>query len=62
MGADGVGRWRSAWRTLHRGMRRVGRGFRAVWNALEFIDFLMLVVRVVTWPFRLLDRALDALW
>ncbi len=62
MGADGVGRWRSAWRTLDRGARRVFRGFRGVWNALEFIDLLVLLVRVATWPFRLLTRAWDALW
>jgi hypothetical protein len=62
MSAEGVGRWRSAWRALGRVGRRITRGFRAIWNAFEFIDFLVLVVRVVTWPFRVLARALDALW
>ena len=62
MVAGDVGRWRSAWRTVGRGARRVLRGFRAACDALDFIDFLVLVVRVVTWPFRLLVRALDALW
>ena len=30
------------------------------WRALEFIDFLVVVLRVATAPLRLLARALDA--
>ena len=59
---DGVGRWRRSGRAVSRGVRKVLRGFRTVWNALELVDFIIVVVRIVTAPFRLLASALNALW
>jgi hypothetical protein len=43
-----------------RALRKVGRGLRNVFDALELLYFLSVVGRLIALPFRLLARAFDA--
>jgi hypothetical protein len=45
---------------LGRALRKVGRGLRNVFDALDFLYFLAVVGRLIPLPFRLLARAFDA--
>ena len=42
--------------------RRLGRGFRHVLDALEALETVGLVLRIVTAPFRFLAKVLDGFW
>lgn len=42
--------------------RRLGRNLRRVVDLLDALEFLVLVLRVVTAPFRFVAKVLDVFW
>lgn len=46
----------------YRWWHRVGRSFRALLDVFDVIDGVVMVVRIIVWPIRMVAKALDTLW